>query len=66
MEAGSAGGVEDKAATAAEEEELTRWAATSGEVSSADTRAPLVEDAADESSEEEDAAAGSTPTRGRG
>ena len=67
MEDGSAGGVEDKAATAAEEEELTRWAAASGEVSSADTGAPLVEDAADESSgEEEDVAAGSTPTRGRG
>ena len=65
-EAGSAGGVEDKAATAAEEEELTRWAAASGEVSSADTGAPLVEDAADESSKEEDVAAGSTPTRGRG
>ena len=67
MEAGSAGGVEDKATTAAEEEELTRWAAATGEVSSADTGAPLVEDAADESSgEEEDVAAGSTPTRGRG
>ena len=37
MEAGSAGGVEDKAATAAEEEELTRWAAATEEVSSADT-----------------------------
>ena len=48
MEAGSAGGVEDKAATAVEEEELTWWAAASGEVSSADTGAPLVEDAADE------------------
>ena len=67
MEAGSAEGVEDKAAMAAEEEELTRWAAASGEVSSADTGSPLVEDTADESSgEEEDMAAGSMPTRGRG
>ena len=67
MEAGSAGGVEDMAATAAEEEELSRWAAASREVSSANTGSPLVEDAADESSgEEEDASAGSTPTRGRG
>ena len=66
MEAGSAGGVEDKAAAAAEEEEVTRWAAASGEVSSANTGAPLVEDVADESSSEEDVAAGSTPTRGRG
>ena len=38
----------------------------SGEVSSADIGSPLVEDAADESSKEEDVAAGSTPTRGRG
>ena len=67
MEAGSAGGVEDMAATAAEEEELSRWAAAFGEASSANTGSPLVEDAADESSgEEEDATAGSTPTRGRG
>ena len=66
MEAGRAEGVEDKAATVAEEEELTRWAAASGEVSSTDTGAPLVEDAADESSSEEDVAAGSTPTRIRG
>ena len=67
MEAGSAGGVEDMAATAAEEEDLTRWAAASEEVSSANTGSPLVEDAADESSgEEEDVAAGSTPTRGTG
>ena len=66
MEASSAGGVEDKAATAVEEEELTRWAAASGEVSGPDTGSPLVEDASDESSEEEDMAAGSTPTRGRG
>ena len=66
MEVGSAGGEEDKAATAVEEEELARWAAASGEVSSADIGAPLVKDAADESSSEEDVAAGSTPTRGRG
>ena len=67
MEAGSAGGVEDKASMAAEEEELTRWAVASGEVSSADTGSSLVEDATDESSgEEEDVAAGSMPTRGRG
>ena len=67
MEAGSAGGVEDKAAMAAEEEELTRWAAASGEVSSADTGSALIKDAADESSEEEeDVASGSMPTRGRG
>ena len=67
MEAGSAGGVEDKAATATEEEQLTLWAAATEEASSADTGAPLVEDAADESSGvEEDTAAGSTPTRGRG
>ena len=49
-EAGCAGGVEDKDATAVEEEELTRWAAAAGEASSAGTKAPLVEDAADESS----------------
>ena len=66
LEAGSAGGVDDKAATAAEEEELTRWAAASGEVSSANTGAPLVEDAADESSEEEGVAEGSMLARGRG
>ena len=43
-EAGSAGGVEDKAAMAAEEEELARWAAAAEEASSAGTEAPLVED----------------------
>ena len=53
MQAGIAGSMEDKAATAAEEEELTRWAAASGEVGSADTGSPLVEDAANESSGEE-------------
>ena len=67
MEASSAGGVEDKVAMAAEEEQLTLWAAATEEASSADTGAPLVEDVADESSgEEEDVAAGSMPTRGRG
>ena len=67
MEASRAGGVEDKAATAVEEEELTRWAAASREVSSTNTGSPLVEDAADESSgEQEDTAAGSTPTREEG
>ena len=43
-----------------------RSAAASGEVSSTDIGSPLVEDAADESSSEEDVAAGSVPTRGRG
>ena len=66
MEAGSIGGVEDKAATAMEEEQFTLWAAATEEVSSADAGAPLVDDAADESSSEEDMAAGSTPARGRG
>ena len=51
---------------AAEEEELAQWAASAGEASSAGTGAPLVEDAADESSSEEDVAAGSAPARGRG
>ena len=51
---------------AAEEEELARWAAAAGEASSAGTETPLVEDAADESSSEEDVVARSTPTRGRG
>ena len=53
MEAGSAGGVEDMATTAAEEEELSRWAAASEEVSSANTGSPLVQGTADESSGEE-------------
>ena len=67
METSSAGGMEDKAAMVAEEEGLTRLAAASVEVSSPDTGSPLAEDAADESwSSEEDVAAGSTPTRGRG
>ena len=38
-EAGSAGGVEDKVATAAEEKELTQWAESTGEASSTGTRA---------------------------
>ena len=66
MEAGSAGGMEYKAATAAEEEQFTPWAAATEEASSTDTGAPLFEDAADESSSEEGVAAGSTPARGRG
>ena len=49
-EAGSTGGVVDKAAAEAEEGELARWAAAVGEASGADTGAPLVEDAADGSS----------------
>ena len=64
-EAGSAGGVEDKAATAVEEEELARWAAGAGEASSTGTEAPLVEDAANESSSEE-AGAVNPPATGRG
>src|SRR3954470_13222478 len=48
MEAGSTGGMEDKATTAAEEEQLTLWAAATEEAGSADTGVPLVEDAADE------------------
>ena len=46
MEAGSAGGVEDKAATAAEEEELTRWAAASGEVAWTAPTDPVISPAA--------------------
>nr|XP_020152785.1 uncharacterized protein LOC109738102 [Aegilops tauschii subsp. strangulata] len=52
-EAGSAGGVEDKAAAEAEEKELAQWAQSAGEASSTGTRAPLVEDVVDESSSEE-------------
>ena len=52
-EAGSAWGVEDKAAAAVEEKELAQWAESAGEASSAGTGAPLVEDVVDESSEEE-------------
>ena len=52
-EAGSAGGVEDKAAAEAEEKELARWAEATGEASSAGTGAPLVEDVVGESSGEE-------------
>ena len=65
-EAGSVGGVEDKAAMAAEEEELARWAAAAGGASSAGTEAPLVEDVTGESSEEEAETAGPTPAKGRG
>ena len=64
-EAGSAGGM-DQDAAAAEEEEFAQCAAADGEASSASTGAPLVEDAANESSSEEDVAAGPVPTMGRG
>nr|XP_040249570.1 nucleolar and coiled-body phosphoprotein 1-like [Aegilops tauschii subsp. strangulata] len=66
--AGSAGGVEDKAVTTAEEEELARWARAAVEVSNASTGAPLVEDAGDgPSGEEEEDGAGnpSAPRRRR-
>ena len=57
--------MEDKEATAAEEEEeLARWAEAAGEASSAGTGAPLVEDADDESSRRrvlDDAMAGPSP-----
>ena len=65
-EACGAGGVEDKAATASEEEELARWAAAAGEASSAGTEAPLVEDVIGESSSEEVETTGPTPAVGRG
>ena len=64
-EAGSAGGVEDKAAAAAEEEELAQWEAAAREASSAGIGAPLVDEAADESSSEE-AGAVDPPATGRG
>ena len=65
-EAGSAGGVEDKDVTAAEEEELARYAEAAGEASNAGTEAPLIEDAADESSSSEEAGAVNPPATGRG
>lgn len=52
-EAGSAGYVEDEADAAAKEKELAQWAKSAGEASGANAEAPLVEDADDESSEEE-------------
>ena len=58
--------MEDKAATATEEEELARWAAAAGGASSAGTEAPLVEDVTGDSSEEEAETAGLTPAMGRG
>ena len=58
--------MEDKAATATEEEELARWAAAAGEASSTGTEAPLVEDVVGESSWEEAGTAGPTPAMGRG
>ena len=48
-----AGGMEDKAAAAAEEKELAQWAESAGEASSAGTGAPLIKDVVDESSSEE-------------
>ena len=64
-EVGSAGGVEDKVAMAAEEE-LARWAAAAGGASSAGTEAPRGEEVTGESSEEEAETAGPTPAMGRG
>ena len=55
-EAGSAGGVEDEAAAAAEEKELAQWGESVGEVSSTGTGTLLIEDDVDEPSEEEDEA----------
>ena len=52
-EVGNTGGVEDEAATTAEEKELVQWAESAGEASSAGTGAPLIEDVPDESSKEE-------------
>src|SRR3954468_13514125 len=49
LEAGSAGGVEDEGTAAAEEEQFSLWAAGTMGASSADTGAPLIEDAAGES-----------------
>nr|XP_020181203.1 myristoylated alanine-rich C-kinase substrate-like [Aegilops tauschii subsp. strangulata] len=45
--------MEDEADAAAEEMELAQWAESAGEASGANTEAPLVEDAGDESSKEE-------------
>ena len=68
-EAGSAGGMVDKAAAEADEGELARWAAAAGEASGASAGAPLVEDAVDGASEEdegEEIAASDPPATGRG
>ena len=64
-EAGSAGGMEDEAATAAEEKELAQWAESAGEASSTGTGAPLIEDEVDESSGEQVEAV-EPPATGRG
>ena len=45
--------MEDEADAAAEERELAHWAESAGEARGANAEAPLVEDAGDESSEEE-------------
>nr|XP_020189454.1 uncharacterized protein CG45076-like [Aegilops tauschii subsp. strangulata] len=52
-EAGSAGHVGDEAEAAAEEKELVGWEESTGEASSTDNGAPLIEDVVDESTEEE-------------
>ena len=57
--------MEDKAAIVAEEKELAQWEESAGEASSAGTGSPLIEDDADESSEEE-AEAVKPPATGRG
>ena len=64
-QAGSAGGMEDEVAAAAEEKELAQWSKSAGEVSSAGTRAPLIKDVPDESSEDEVEAV-DPPATGRG
>ena len=64
-EAGSTGGMEDKATAKAEEKELAQWAEATGEASSAGTGAPLVKDVVDESLSEE-AEAVDPPVIGRG
>nr|XP_040256308.1 fibrous sheath CABYR-binding protein-like [Aegilops tauschii subsp. strangulata] len=63
-EAGSVGGVEDEATAAVEERELAQRAESAGEASSTGTRAPLIEDVVNESTEEE-AEAIDLPAAGR-
>lgn len=70
-EAGSTGGVEDKAAAEAEEEELSQWAAAPVEASGAGSGATLVEYVVDESLSDEEAeweetATADPPVTGRG
>ena len=52
-EAGSVGAVEDEADEAAEEKELAQWAESAGEASGVGAGSPLIEDAGEESPEEE-------------